>query len=490
MKKERIEEIIGGIDEKYINEAVLKEKSQRRPFWALAAAVLVLIMTGSIIGGAFSAEAKEYEKAEAFFEENGLSQEGLTRAELKAVYKDISLRHFINEKTAEVIRKSVPGYEIPEEEPTPEELAAVWDWSVWKKTVSKRGYAYEVEYVEEEPVGEDSIPNETAVLRCYKDGKLLWTSEFLNQYVQKQVHTEGGTVVWGHWWSRSKYGATGHSWVAMLDDDGKQVWRNTLGHDCLNEQIGGIINHGDGTFTVVSSGVQEQKTTEKLIYLSRFDARGREISCHKIEGMEYMVTSAVQSGEAYLLQLSRYGMKETNLFLRVDPEGHILDRFSVEADDCDYYFTDMTDFNGQVYFSGYTVPKQPVNDVRSSRDEIYTILEYVWAHYYKQENKGEISSEEMTKLLREHYTAVLLVYDPEAGTPETFYSVKGSLGSGLSVKDGYLEWDVESIVQSVFSPATSSFTVGGNCEVFMYTFDSSGHLVHQEDTKETVPYRR
>ena len=490
MKTEKVEEIIGEIDERYINEAVLMEKPRRSFSWALAAVILVLIMTGSITWGAFSAEAKEYEKAEAFFEENGLSSEGLTRAELKAVYKDISLRHFSNEKTAEVIRKSVPGYEIDQEEPSPEELAAVWDWSVWKKTVSKRGYAYDVEYVEEEPVGEDSIPNEKAVLRCYKDGKLLWTAEFLNQSIYKHFRTEGGTVVWGLWWSRSKYGATGHSWVAILDDEGKQVWRNTLGHDCLNEQIGGVINHGDGTFTVVSSGVREQKTTEKLIYLSRFDAQGREISCHKIEGMESMVTSAVQSGEAYLLQMSGYGMKEVNLFLRVDPEGYILDRFSVEADDCDYFFTDMTEFHGQIYFSGYTVPKQPIKDVRSNREEVYTLLECLWNRYYTQGNPNGISSEELTQLLREHYTAVLLLYDPEAGTPETFYSVKGSLGSGLTVEDGYLEWNVESIVQSVYSPATSSFTIGGSCEVFMYTFDSSGHLVHQEDTQETVPYRR
>ena len=215
-----------------------------------------------------------------------------------------------------------------------------------------------------------------------------------------------------------------------------------------------------------------------------------EISCHKIEGIDYSVLSAARNGESYILQLSGYGMKECNLFLRVDQEGNILDRFSIEAEDCDYYITAMTEFHGQVYFSGYTIPIQQRNDVRSNREEINSILEYLWSRYYTPGNPNGITSEELTKLLREHYTAVLLVYDPQAGTPETFYSVNGSLGSGLSVDGGYLNWDVGSITQSVFSLATSSFTIGGICEVFMYTFDSAGHLVHQEDTHETVPYRR
>ncbi len=45
----------------------------------------------------------------------------------------------------------------------------------------------------------------------------------------------------------------------------------------------------------------------------------------------------------------------------------------------------------------------------------------------------EISSEELTPLVRDNYTAVLLVCDPEGGAPETFYSVQGSLGGKLRV---------------------------------------------------------
>ena len=94
-------------------------------------------------------------------------------------------------------------------------------------------------------------------------------------------------------------------------------------------------------------------------------------------------------------------------------------------------------------------------------------------------------------MLRDNYTAVLFRCDPDGGSPENFYSVKGSLGGKLYVNGaGYLEWDTESITSSFYSPVTSSFTLGGVCKVFQYDFDSEGSLVHQEDTGETVPYRR
>ena len=94
-------------------------------------------------------------------------------------------------------------------------------------------------------------------------------------------------------------------------------------------------------------------------------------------------------------------------------------------------------------------------------------------------------------MVRDNYTAMLLVCDPTRGTPQEFYSVKGSLGGELSLRDsGMLLWDVESITTTFFSPGTSSFTIGGTSYVFRYTFDSVGGLVSQEKTGEVVDYRR
>ena len=143
----------------------------------------------------------------------------------------------------------------------------------------------------------------------------------------------------------------------------------------------------------------------------------------------------------------------------------------------------MTEFGGQIYLSAYAVPRQ--NDA-GGRHEIANVLDYVSA-----KKDGAISSEELTSRVRENYTAVLLLCDPEGGSPRTFYSVEGSLGGKLSVKrSGELEWAVESVTSTFYSPITSAYTIGGSCKVFRYTFDAAGALTGQADTGETVPYHR
>ena len=93
--------------------------------------------------------------------------------------------------------------------------------------------------------------------------------------------------------------------------------------------------------------------------------------------------------------------------------------------------------------------------------------------------------------MRENYTALLLICDPTSGTPQEFYSVKGSLGGTLRVSHtGMLLWDAESITSTYYSPATSAFTIGGTSTVFRYAFDEAGQLTGQEKTGDMVDYRR
>lgn len=143
------------------------------------------------------------------------------------------------------------------------------------------------------------------------------------------------------------------------------------------------------------------------------------------------------------------------------------------------------EYNGNIYLSAYAVPKDGEAS-QNGRYEINHILKYLFDN-----GIWEISSEELTPMVRDNYTALLLVCDPKAGTPQEFYSVKGSLGGKLSLgEDGTLLWDTESITTTFFSPATSSFTIGGTSYVFRYTFDDAGALISQEKTGEITDYRR
>ncbi len=395
---------------------------------------------------------------------------------MKAVYRDITTQRFTYDKTAEVIERAVPGLEISQREPTPEELAAMWEQNVWRNTQPGAGISYCRDYREklDETLGFDVL--DKSILECYRDGELLWTAEFPSFYVEDSVFTTAGTAVWGRndtWSSEQPVYAS----VARVDGNGNILWQCQLNHGFEREYIAAVVDNGDGTWAVVSRGDLQ------YLCLSQYDMDGNELSSYATEVGNYGIWNVVCLGDGYLVQLGNSAQGETARLVKLDREGNLLDNFVYEGEDCDYTITDMIEFEGRVYLSAYAVPKQTDE---GGRHEISNILEYVFA-----KDNWEISSEELTPLVRDNYTAVLLLCDPEGGAPETFYSVQGSLGGKLTVNDaGELVWDVESVTNTFFSPATSAFTIGGTCQVFRYAFDSSGNLLRQEDTGESVPYHR
>lgn len=322
MKNKRLLDIFGEIDDRHIAEAApVAKKSRNKPIWfrwGTIAACMVLVL--SVCFGSFAvvAEAKEYKAAVQFFNDYGMSTEGLTRGEIKEVYRDITTKSFTYSKTAEVIRNSISsdnigGYEIVQDNPTPEDIENLWNYKNYTggfigATQTGVHYKYHSEYKEDESLGLEV--HDKSYLEKYDGDNLLWSVSISDFWIED--------------------------------------------------------------YSIVSDG------------------------------------------------------------------------------------------------------------------EIAGVLNFLFDN-----NIWEISSDELTPMVRDNYTAMLLVCEPNAGKPQEYYSVNGSLGGKLSVSDtGNLLWDVESITSTFFSPATSSFTIGGTSYVFRYTFDTSGMLISQEKTGEVVNYRR
>ncbi|MBP5167397.1 MAG: hypothetical protein ILP09_09095, partial [Oscillospiraceae bacterium] len=370
----------------------------------------------------------------------------------------------------------VPGWEIQQDEPTPEELAALWDKNVRMNSISEKGISCRIDwrYVHDPQKGFDVL--DKSVLECYRDGEMLWSAEFKDFYIEGYAFAENATAVWG--WNETRYSAdTVYGWIALTDSGGTVTWQRRLEHGFKHEYVASVLSDGDGTWAVISRG------DVRYLCLSRYDAEGNELSFNKTEVGNLGIWNAAHLGDGYIVQLGNLTSRDTALLYRMDREGRVTDSFSYEADDCEYYITDLEEFGGEIYLSAYSVPKQ--ND-EGGRHEIANVLDYIFS-----KESWSISDEELTPLVRENYTAVLLMCEPDGGLPKAFYSVKGSLGGELSVNaSGLLEWNVESVVSTFFSPATSSFTIGGSCKVFRYTFDAAGNLTGQTDTGETVPYRR
>lgn len=477
MNKNDLFRAFDGIDEDILERS--EAPAPRRAIrlfqkWGVFAACMALAV--SLAGAAFAAEVREYSAAVSFFEDNGLSMEGLSRSDVKAVYRDITTQRFAYAKTAEVIGRAVSGLEISQREPTPEELAALWNRNVWMDAQPAAGISYRSRYQEkmDETLGFHVF--DQSVLECYQDGELLWEAVFTDFHVEDSVFTSAGTAAWGYTptWSSEQ---SSYAWAARVDGTGDILWQQRLNHGFQKEYIAAVLDNGDGTWAVISRG------DYRYLCLSQYDIDGSELSFCKTEIGNRGIWNAARLGDGYLVQLGHRMDGETARLAKLDRDGNLTDQFTYEGKDCDYYLTDMTEFEGRVYLSAYAVPKQTDE---GGRHEIANILNYVFA------KPGlEISSEELTPLVRDNYTAVLLLCGPDGGVPETFYSVKGSLGGELTVNEaGELVWNVESVVNTFYSPATSSFTIGGSCEVFRYTFNDAGVLIQQEDTGETVPYHR
>ena len=391
------------------------------------------------------------------------------------MYRDITTRKFTNGKTAEVIRQAVSGWEILQEGPTPAELAAVWnDWSIWMGTNTKKGLAFSFDYRERFDESKNLTVLEGSTLKCTMDGELKWSTDLDGFFAEGYLHTRDGVLVWGfnETWSSVE---NSYPWLAFVDAGGKLLWQKHLYHGYQRESVNCAVSDADGTFALMG------KAGSNFCF-TRIDADGRELAFRSTSVGNLGVWNAAKLSDGYIVQLGNTTTGDTALLFKVDHEGNMQGNYSYEAEDCVYHITGMAEFAGEVYLSAYAVP---VQKDAGGRDEIANILRYIF-----DGNRWDIPGEALTPKVRDNYTAVLLVCDPDGGSPRTFWSVKGSLGGALSAEDGILQWDVESITSTFFSPATSSFTIGGLCSVYRYTFDESGSLIGQTDTGESVPYRR
>ena len=485
MKKEQLQTILDGLDDRFLAEAAAcgepSASARRLPragrtISRLKTAAACLLLAAVMVLAAAGAEAAEYAAAHTFFEENGLATDGLSRADIREVYRDITTRTFGSDKTAAVLTRAVPGLALAQEAPSPEVLASLWDQRVFARTPAGAGYAYSMRCTEKKDPSTGVEVTDTSTVECRLDGHLLWTAAFPDVFTEGAVHAGDATFVWGQ---VPQIGSDyGHSaWLACVDDAGQTRWSRVLLHGYGQESIAAVLEKEEGAVAVISRG------NLRFLTLTLFDASGRQTYWHQTEIGNLGVWGAARLGDGYLVHVGTWQQKETATLLKLDADGVPQETLSYEADDGDYYLTDMASFGGRIFLSAWFVPK---TDRTGSRADIQPVLDQVFS-----EDRLDIPDEELTLLVRDNYTAVLLVCDEDGGLPQTFYSAEGSLGGRLAVAgDGTLLWDVENISSTFLSLATNSFTVGGVSTVYRYAFDASGTLLSRTKTGETVPFRR
>ena len=131
MNNETIFNAISKLDEELIDGSFPDAQPVRKkPPIALklilaAAALLAAAGIGAGVS-ACTADVREYNAALEFFSSNSLSTEGLSRSEIKEVYRDITTNSFSNSATVNTMNNSIPGLNLEPGEITPADINSAW----------------------------------------------------------------------------------------------------------------------------------------------------------------------------------------------------------------------------------------------------------------------------------------------------------------------------------------------------------------------------
>ena len=318
--------------------------------------------------------------------------------------------------------------------------------------------------------------------RCYVerfDGDtVVWSAPVPEFYVYGLKALSNGVIVFGEtYFDKSPREA----WIAKFDDNGTLLWNNKFDNGYTNEVISKVLENSDGSYAVFSLGGYGG------LALTHYSSDGEKTHFKVIEATNNGILDVTYFKGGYAIRLNDIKKNRPDNFVIIDYKGNVTNSFTYATENSYTYFTDMKELDGKLYISAYATPRlEDESDSAGGRYEVARVLNYLF------DNKIVIiSSEELTPMLSENYTAKLLVYNPETNSTDELQSVEGSLGGKLAYsEERNIVWDVESFVSSFYSPATNSFTIGGSCSISRYTFDKSGAMIDIKNTDETTEYRR
>lgn len=482
------QKILSRCETAFSEQRVRKKETFRRarPMRGLLAAVIsVLLLVSCLSVYAVADESREYREAISFFEQYALSAEGYSRKEIKLIYQDIVSGSFTYEKTAGAIEARVGGYEIFQDTPTPEELKQLWSYKdaspngtncegfdvggeVAANGVSYR-YKNQVRYVE-------TADEAYVILEKYRNGSMEWSKTLSPFSVEEMTYTADYVVCIGT--TPSGYA------VKMLSSDGEELWQKSIRYSprkLIAEADGVTVICSDAyDFRILFYGLQGQLTV---------NSGGRYATLLGELNGSYSFCNAEKLGENYVIQLRNDGTAD--FLIKINRQGELLEVFRYALDTEEYYFTDVVEYCGNLYLSGYAVPKRGGEHLPYG-EELNALKEQI-----KAEGQAPADSEVLS-LLREQYTAMLMRCDRATGQVQAFYSVDGALGGRFLLDEqSNLVWQVESLAdvsckleQSAWGGREVTVSFTGICAVHAYAFDWRGFFLGERQSETAVRFER
>lgn len=491
---DKLNEALGMLNDKYITEAENFTKKQRghilhakKWYFAAAACITLIVLSLGIYG--YAADVKEYNEALSFFRQYELSTDGLSRGDIKKVYRDITAGSFSYDKTTDVILSNitVDGYELYQDELSSDEIERIWNYIKNIKNHNAPGIPYKSDPIYSRRYVDGSSGNELASTTFFEkyEGTQsplpIWSIEFKNVDITEYVVSDGYIFMYGVKYIGS---SDTSSWIALMTEEGNILWEKTIQYAYTNNPYKSVTLLCGESLTLLCPFYSNGTTR---LSIREYDFNGNLCSeCWtdlSANDERCGVLSAVRLGDGSIFIILRVG--DADKIVKVNAKGEQTDAFTYKSDDSLYSIQDIIEYEGNVYISAYAIPRRDNISQLGGHDEVRFLLEEGLYRPSPDERDNE-----MTPYIRDNYTAVLFVCDPDSGEPGEFYSAPGSIGSSLSIGDnGMLIWDVANITSAYFSPATSAFSVYGICNIYRYTFDGNG-IFSQVKTEEVTTFYR
>lgn len=432
----------------------------------IAAAVVIALCA---CGCAYVAEAREYNRAMAFFEEHDITAEGLTRAEIKAVYRDIKTESFTYGRTAEVIahslfEKRVRGYEIDPELMSPVEAKRMWDALLESdpdRTSGAEGVHYSITGSET-----DLLMNITANTVSKLDGEeVLWSARLDAFGLTRLFPLADGAAA-----AECSAARTDRLKLALIDGGGSILFVQDLKKELGADEICSVLGEPDGG---ASAFALSRSDAGNSVIFARYSRTGELIKNNEIAWKNAFPSFAVHMGKGYLLYA---GMNDVVL---LDADGIPTGTMQIETEGMYCSIWDIAVYNGRIWLSGVGNPEGYLN--LQTYCAKYGIIKALNERY--GEVMTPVSSDELVNAAREWHTGLLFVIDENSKAPEVFCSVPGALGRKLTVTDdGRLLWECESIVTMDYVPYRNAYSFDGKTQIMEYAFSEGGELISVTDT--------
>lgn len=458
---------------------------------AAAVACLSLLLGAGTGAYAYTAAKKEYKNALTFFYENELSTEGLTKKEIKEVYRDFYSCSFSSELTTDVLLNSRPdvvkGYEITGDN-------SEWDTTLPDTLLSdyKTPVYYEYEtlyspiegtYNPETQAYKESF--DKSIFSKYLNGEKIWEISFtdlaINGYWGDPESEEAPVLVYG----TAPYTVKvddGTATLIALDANGNILWKAVQNNGTAYDKIYAVLRNPDGSYTTFGRCGMDHETGDFLC-VNKYSKDGAQIFANILDIRNHTIENVALTESGYLMHLSSYVISDFARVLKLDLEGNLVGDFSYESEENDFYIADFCEYNGTVYVSGHITEKAPRRIVDYGKREVFILRSEL------ADGKPR-SDEELLDLFRNNFTAVLLVCEPDSGTPKEFYSVAGSLGDEVYVSNGSVCWFTKDIIASSYSAksiqidssgvTTTNPKLAALCRFYANIFNTDGSFKEQK----------